>query len=113
MIDIGETVGHEQRELRPWLVVTRRSWSPATKLVHIIPLTTKTEKVEGHPYRIILDPSEMRPLGNAQPMVPSLALTDQVRAASSERFTTPARAQVIPVAMQRVLLGLKYVFDIK
>jgi mRNA-degrading endonuclease toxin of MazEF toxin-antitoxin module len=104
------TVGREQFKKRPWLIVSTNSIAQL-QLVVGVPLTTKTQK-PNRQFRIqILEGDIILEPNSTLDKCERLALTEQVRTLSLERFDFPRVARVTDAAIYAVEAGLKFIFE--
>jgi mRNA interferase MazF len=100
-VDFGTPVGHEQAKQRPALVVSSDWFNETRAELHVVvPFSTSLRALGTH-YQI--DPPE----GGLD--APSMALCEQVRAVSAERFATQ-RGKVEPQTMDEIMKRLKVLF---
>ncbi len=114
-IDPAHTKGGEQYGERPWLVVSADAVNNKNRLVVAVPLTKQVHQQAGlRDARILVPVNERTNYTNAtKPLanVPSLVLTEQVRALARGRLGQ-AVARFSPAAMRAVEAGLAYVLDL-
>lgn len=110
-----QTVGSEQREYRPWLVVSTNSINLQLPVVVAVPLTAELHKIENaRQFRVLIPESQkIQEPGHPRGCTgESLALTEQVRVLSIERFPSQRAARLSERAMGAVEAGLAFVLDI-
>lgn len=111
------TAGTEQFGKRPWLVVSADAVNVKGKLVIAVPLTKQLHHQPGmRDARIQLPTNERKHYDDIPDVmmlkdVPSLVLTEQVRALSRSRLGL-AIAEVTPGALRAVETGLLHVLDL-
>ncbi len=108
----AHTVGSEQRDDRPYLVVSADSVNSSFPVVVAVPLTSRLKKANRR-HRILIPASEIIQEPNAPRAVgESIALTEQVRVLSIDRLGPTRLAHLTPAAMAAVEAGLCYVLAI-
>src|ERR1700730_203873 len=104
------TRGTEQFKKRSWLIVSTNSIAQL-QLVVGVPLTKQTHK-RNRQFRIaILQNDIILEPNSTLEQCERLALTEQVRALSVERFDFPRTARVTDAAIYAVEAGLKFVLE--
>lgn len=106
--DPQDTVGSEQREDRPWVVVSLTHLHRGNCVVGL-PLTSNLSKACGHLVKIPC--TELRMDGNNPPN-DSVALVDQIRALDKRRFRRKA-GTISRRGLDAILLGLQCLFGIE
>lgn len=113
-VDIPEhhSVGREQFKQRPFVVVSCNQINSANEIVVGVPLSTRTAK-KNRNHRILIPASDMvsSPTQKWKPQ-DSIALTEQLRALSLERFEQPRIGKLTPRALAAIELGIAYVLDL-
>lgn len=108
------TVGHEQYKRRPWLIVSNNAISPLGMVVGV-PLSFQIHK-KNRQFRIaILAGDIIHEAGSTNPLDPGerIALTEQVRALSTQRLEMPRSARISDTALFAVEAGIAFVLDIQ
>jgi mRNA-degrading endonuclease toxin of MazEF toxin-antitoxin module len=108
-----DSVGSEQRDRRPVLVVSATKLNEALPQVCVIvPLTTNLNKANRN-FRIrILEAAKVNEPGTSGCSGDSIALTEQVRCISRDRLDEKRIARAKPVAVAAVEAGLKFVLGL-
>ena len=105
-VDQRETRGSEQHGRRPFVVVSSNAINSALPLVIAVPLSTKLNK-KNRQHRIYIPKNEMI-LEEAVNLQDSIALTEQLRALSTDRLESRA-GRLTPTAIAAVEAGIQYV----
>jgi mRNA-degrading endonuclease toxin of MazEF toxin-antitoxin module len=108
------TKGHEQYKRRPWLIVSNSVISSLDMVVGV-PLSFQVRK-KNRQFRIgILETEIIHEAGATNPLDPGerIALTEQIRALSTERLEMPRSARISDTALFAVEAGIAFVLDIK
>ncbi|MGD0271640.1 MAG: type II toxin-antitoxin system PemK/MazF family toxin, partial [Candidatus Sulfotelmatobacter sp.] len=106
----AHTVGTEQFKKRPWLIVSTNSIAQL-RLVIGVPLTTKIQKRNRQFRMAILQNDIILEPNSTLEACERVALTEQVRALSVERFDFPRVARVTDSAIYAIEAGLKFVME--
>ena len=106
----AHTVGTEQFKKRPWLIVSTNSIAQL-QLVIGVPLTTKIQKRNRQFRMAILQNDIILEPNSTLEACERVALTEQVRALSVERFDFPRVARVTDSAIYAIEAGLKFVME--
>lgn len=107
------TVGHEQYKRRPWLIVSNNAISQLEMVVGV-PLSFKLHK-KNRQFRIAIPATQIiHEVGSTNPLDPGerIALTEQVRALSTDRLEKPRSGRVTDTALFAVEAGIVFVLDI-
>jgi mRNA-degrading endonuclease toxin of MazEF toxin-antitoxin module len=108
----GQTVGSEQRERRPWVIMSRTGVNRNGRNVVGVPLTSETRKANA--YRIGLPVSQLiKEVTSGWTPIDSVALTDQTCVLDITRLERPRIGHLTDTAIAAVSLGLAYLFDIQ
>ena len=105
-VDQREMRGSEQHGRRPFVVVSSNAINSALPLVIAVPLSTKLNK-KNRQHRIFIPKNEMI-LEGAVNLQDSIALTEQLRALSTDRLESRA-GRLTPTAIAAVEAGIQYV----
>lgn len=110
----GHTVGSEQFNRRPYVIVSRTLINRSGKTVVGVPLTTANAlAVNQPPYRIVIPARDIiKDLSYTGTVENSLAKTDQVRVLAKERLETKM-GKLSDTAVAAVGLGLAFLFDLR
>jgi mRNA-degrading endonuclease toxin of MazEF toxin-antitoxin module len=114
-IKASETVGHEQFNARPFIIVSRRLVNFKGNLVVGVPLTTTgaDNPMTHPPYRISIPGAEIsKDIAFKGEVKDSIALTDQIRALDKGRLESKMGV-LSATALAAVGLGLSYLFDLR
>lgn len=109
----AESVGSEQRDRRPVLVVSASKLNDALpRICVIVPLTTNLDKANRN-FRIrILESAKIPEQGTSGCPGDSVALTEQIRCISRDRLDENRIARAKPVAVAAVEAGIKFVLGL-
>ena len=109
----SQTVGSEQHNRRPYVIVSRLKINRTSPIVVGIPLTTTRADQVQPPHRIQIPANEIVPDALFRGAISnSVALTDQVRALDKKRLETKM-GNLSDTALAAVGLGLLYLFDLR
>jgi len=111
----SHTVGSEQYNRRPYIIVSRTLVNRRSRTVVAVPLTTTgTDDLASHPpYRIVIPATEMtRDPSYAGTIQDSVAKSDQVRVLDKTRLG-PKIGALSTTASVAVGLGLAFLFDLR
>lgn len=104
--------GSEQRNDRPYVIVSRDAINALGKNVVGVPLTSRLHKANSH--RILIPMAHMiRDLSCKRNMTDSVALTDHIRVLDPSRFEQPKMGIMSDTAMGGIEAGLAFLFDIR
>ncbi|MGD0618513.1 MAG: type II toxin-antitoxin system PemK/MazF family toxin [Bryobacteraceae bacterium] len=111
--------GSEQKNNRPYVIVSRLRINRLGKNVVGVPLSTKLHKACGHRVMIPLQmmvkdlswPLEWAPGQPRTQLETSVALTDHVRVLDKDRLTQPRMGYLSSTAIVGLELALHYVFE--
>jgi mRNA-degrading endonuclease toxin of MazEF toxin-antitoxin module len=111
----NQTVGSEQYDRRPYVIVSRTAINKVCRTVVGVPLTTSvgpTKPIQ-HPLRVLIPVREIvKDVGYSGEIKISLAKTDQVRVLDKSRLG-PRMGALSATATATVGGGLAYLFDIR
>jgi mRNA-degrading endonuclease toxin of MazEF toxin-antitoxin module len=122
-VELYDTMGSEQRDLRPWLVVSKDELHKRFSTLIACPMSSSTAKAERFVgARIVVQPSKFIPTTHVSPtnkflaplpVVESLVLTEQVRTLAHSRLQggKPV-ATIVDDALADVDAGLAFVLDL-
>ena len=107
----ADSVGSEQRNLRPWVVVSRTELNRGNTVV-AVPLTTQTNKYR--PHRTLIPERHMiKDPQCTDQLYDSVVLTDQIRTLDKRRLKQPKIGSLSQTAtIGLVETGLAYLFGI-
>jgi mRNA interferase MazF len=107
----AHTVGSEQYDPRPFIIVSRDAVNKVLKTVVVVPMSTNVSNQP--PYRIVIPPTEItRDVSYTRTLVLSVAKTDQVRVIDKTRLLDRV-GRLSQTATISVLIGVAYVFNIR
>jgi mRNA-degrading endonuclease toxin of MazEF toxin-antitoxin module len=115
-VDVSPTVGSEQSEYRPWVVLSVDAINSHLPIVIAVPLTGRLLKAERcRTFRILIPDAEkvQDPKHNKGCKGDSLALTEQIRVLSIERVPPQRAAYLTPRALASVEAGVAFVLGIR
>ena len=97
LFEFGIGVGHEQSGRRPGLIVSvDRTNTGPSRLLTVIPITSKIAKSKTIPWHVLVQPPE----GGLK--APSVILCDQLRVSSKDRLIGTVWGQFHPATMLQV-----------
>jgi mRNA-degrading endonuclease toxin of MazEF toxin-antitoxin module len=102
-----DTVGSEQEKDRIWVIVSATALHRGNCVVGV-PLTTNLTKASAHLVQI---PKKELIMDGKNPSIPSVALTDQIRALDKTRFRRKA-GHISQYGLHSIQLGLMRLFDL-
>ena len=107
----AHTVGSEQFKSRPYVIVSRLAWNRVANNIVGVPLSSKVEKASQHRILIPLTEISKDPLWTGT-LVPSVALTDQIRVLDKTRLQQKvgSLSQSAIIALE---LGVSFLLDIR
>jgi mRNA-degrading endonuclease toxin of MazEF toxin-antitoxin module len=108
----AHTVGSEQYDRRPYVVVSRTLVNRSGKTVVGVPLTTANAmEISQPPYRVVIPARDIiRDVSFQGEIKNSLAKTDHVRVLAKERLDR-RMGKLSDTACAAVVLGLAFLFD--
>ena len=104
--------GSEQRNDRPYVIVSRDLVNNQGNVVIGVPLTSKLHKANS--YRVMIPAQQMiKDISSTRPLKDSVALCDHIRVLDPKRLVIPKMGSLTQTAIGGVELGLAYVLDIR
>lgn len=104
--------GSEQRNDRPYVIVSGDLVNNQGNVVIGVPLTSKLHKANS--YRVMIPAQQMiKDISSTRPLKDSVALCDHIRVLDPKRLVIPKMGSLTQTAIGGVELGLAYVLDIR
>ncbi len=104
--------GSEQKNSRPYVIMSRSEINRAERCVVGIPLTKQVYKAGS--YRIFLPARHLIPNPESPySFTDSVALTEQMRVLDKDRLTPPRIGKLTETAIEGLAIAIAYLFDIR